>query len=218
MAKTELDPKEIARRLKEDALARNHQGYFKLWSMKLSRGRDGNWGHLPWIKDKLLGTFPSRDPCEAALDLIEHGPWMTYTFHRFTQDIDGIVGYWEVEVDKEGKLVESDRINFLSPRWVSDDWHKRGIDYEDVGDWNGGAKFHGRARTKARALELALEAKAKFEEFVRVERPKRAEGCYCDPWDKKPCGKCEKQTVEQRKQACGCPSCKGDHEVSEERS
>ncbi len=197
-------------RIREDHLAKNHCGYFKLWSMELSRGRDNNWGHLPWIKDKLLGVFSSREPCEAFLNLIEHGPWATYSFHTFHHDINHISGYWEVEVDESGVMQESDRTNFLSPAW-KEGWRKVGIDHENKSGRIDGDKFTGQARSKARALELALESKADYEEFIRTERPKRAKGCYCSPWEKTPCGKCKDVEIEVKKKDCGCPHCEGDN-------
>lgn len=205
-----IDPEETLRCLKEDALARDHQGYFKLWKMKLSKGRDGNWGHLPWIKDKLLGIYPSREPCETFLALLERGPEVVYEFCRFSEGVDHLPGYWEVEIDKDGNVIHKESLNHKSPEWKWP-WRDHDVNYEDKNDWNNGETFRGHARTKERALELAHEAKAEFEEFVRVERPKRAEGCYCDPWSTEPCGKCEKAVVEQKKQDCGCPYCAGDH-------
>ncbi len=48
-------------------------------------------------------------------------------------------------------------------------------------------------------------------EFIRVERPKRAKGCYCQPGEDRLCGQCEDVAKKQRKTDCGCPHCKGDH-------
>ena len=196
-------------RIREDALAKSHCGYFKLWKMELSSEERGNWGCLPWVRDKLLGVFSSREPCEEFLELIEHGPWATYSFHTFHHDLDHVSGYWAVEVNENGVTKTDGRLNFPSPKWEWG-WGDTKPDYESK-NCRGSEAFRGHARTKARALALALEAKADYEEFVRVERPKRAEGCRCDPWDKKPCGKCEKAEAEALKKKCGCPHCEGDH-------
>lgn len=204
------DINEELTQIREDHLAKNHCGYFKLWRMKLSKGRDNNWGHLPWIKDKLLGVFSSREPCEAFLELIERGPWATYEFHTFDHDADHISGYWQVSVDKKGDLYQNYSINHLSPKWEWG-WQKVGLDHESKNDIRGGEKFEGQARTKKRALELAQEAKIEYEDYVRVERPKRPKGCHCGPFCKDLCMSCRKAETESKKKDCGCPNCKGDH-------
>jgi hypothetical protein len=202
------DLNEELTRIREDHLAKNHCGYFKLWKMTLSKERNSNYSCLPWIRDEVVGIFPTRVPCEEFLDLIERGPEATYEFCLFDHNTDHIKGYWDVHLDQDGALLPNKSLNHKSVSWDWG-WNRHPIDFEKGGEWAG--KFTGKARTKARAIEVALAYKAEFEEFVRTERPKRAEGCSCSPGDSKPCTKCEQAETERKKQDCGCPNCKGDH-------
>jgi hypothetical protein len=156
----------------------------------------------------VIGIFPTRGPCEAFLELIEWGPEATYEFCLFTEDIDSIPGYWDISLDKDGVLHPNKGIHRQSAKWDWG-WKKRPVTFEEGRSW--GDSFTGKARTKARAIELAKQAKVELEAFIRDERPKRAEGCSCTPWCDKPCSKCEKAEKERKKQECGCPHCVGDH-------
>jgi len=218
MTTPEVSPEDMVARLKEDALARNHCGYFKLWKCELEKEPEHySYNRRPrqWLKKELIGIFPNREPCEQFLAMIEWGPQAVYEFVLFNDGINHIQGHWDVEIDKTGEpAADRKGSRTLSSKWEwgwsskkREDWSG----YEDASDWNNGERFHGRARTRDRALAVAREYKTFFEQWVAVERPKRAEGCYCCPKDSKPCGKCEKAEKERKKKECGCPHCAGDH-------
>jgi hypothetical protein len=219
---TEINAEEELRRLKEDALARNHCGYFKLWKCELEdepKGYSYNRKPRRWLRKKLLGIYPNREPCEQFLEVIEWGPQADYEFVLFSDGHDHINGYWEVEIDKTGELAKGRRgTTEGSEEWKWDWWRDRDrktwTEFEEASDWNNGERFYGRARTRERALEVAREYKTFYEEWVAAERPKRAEGCYCGPKSSKPCGKCEDAEKVRKKQDCGCPHCEGDHDVT----
>ena len=204
-----IDAKRTLRRLKEDALARDHQGYFKLWKMKLTNKDSGGWSALPWGKDSVIGIFPTREPCEAFLELIERGPEASYEFCRFTEGVDAVPGYWDVSLDKDGVLHPNKSIHRQNAKWEWHDWRGHDNTHESGRSW--GDHFTGKARNKARAVEMAQQAMVELAAFIRDERPKRAEGCSCTPWCDKPCSKCAKAEAERKKKECGCPHCEGDH-------
>jgi hypothetical protein len=196
------------RRLKEDHLAKNHCGYFKLWKMKLTQKDSGGWAALPWGKAEVIGIFPSREPCETFLELIEHGPEATYEYCRFTEGVNSIPGFWDINLDKDGVLHLDKGIHRQNAKW---DWGWRNHDINAESGRSWGNKFTGKARTKERAIEMAKQAMVELAAFIRDERPKRVEGCSCTPWDDRPCSKCGEAMVKSAQEACGCPNCKGDH-------
>lgn len=201
------------RQVKEDTLARNHMGYFKLWKMKLTK-EQGGWSYPPWGKDCVIGIFPTRGPCEAFLKMIEYGPEVTYEFVSFNTGIENITGWWEVTIDKKGEALPNKNVNNCGSKWDwgwSNDKREDWSDYEKGGSYHGGEKFTGRARDRKRALEIAREYKLFYEEWVRTERPKRVEGCQCEPNYEKPCFACEEAEITRKKKDCGCPNCEGDH-------
>jgi len=206
----EFSSKEMAKRLWEDARAKNHGGYFKLWSMKLTEGRNSSWGELPWIKDEMIGIFSTRESCEAFLALIEHGPEATYEFCEFNHGIDHIHGHWAVSLDRNGELRDSRMGSYhgRAAKW-NYDWKARD-GYSDSFSHDEDRNT-GYARTKEEAVVKARAYMAELAEFIRVERPKRAEGCWCQPGQERLCGKCEDAAKKQRKKDCGCPHCAGDH-------
>ena len=196
MRPSEVDAGEELRRLKEDNLARNHVGYFKLWSMTRQRGRTG-WPEGPWTKGKVIGIFPTREPCEQVLDLVEHGPEVTYEFVRFDHGIDHIEGSWAVELNDDGSV-----------RTQSWRWH--GSSSSNC-FCHGENRWAGYGRTLDEAIAVARAYKEECERFIREERPDRAQGCYCQPNSQSPCGPCERAEKDRKKKECGCPHCEGDH-------
>jgi len=213
--KPELTAEEEVQRLKEDHLAKNHCGFFKLWKTELEPEPKHSYSYnrkpREWIKTEVLGIFPSREPCEQFLELIEWGPEAVYEFVSFNRDLDLIPGRWDITLDKDGVLQPNEGMR-RNAKWEWG-WGKADIHAESGRSW--GDSFSGKARTKARAIELAQQAKIELEAFIRDERPKRAEGCSCTPWSDKPCSKCEKAEKERKKKACGCPHCEGDHTVTD---
>lgn len=200
MLKPEESLEETARRIKEDTLARNNVGYFKLWRMKRRDKDNGGWPEGPWVKDNLLGIFGSRLPCEAYLDLLERGPEASYEYVAFDHDISHIKGHWTVEINDEGDGVRTAK------------WSEWG----DAGTSNfrhGENRISGQGRTKSEAIASARRYRDELLVWNRDEMPKRPKGCHCQPRQERPCGICERHEKERKKKDCGCPHCEGDHGI-----
>jgi len=194
----EIDDARV-QRLWEDSLARKHGGYFKLWRMSRDDDARRFRGEACWEKDELLGVFPSREPCEAFLELLEHSPEVSYEFCMFDRGVDHIKGSWSVDLKDDG------RVRTAGWQWCSSSNNRS---YR-----HGKDRWSGYGRTKEEAIVNARAYMKEFEEFVRTERPRRAEGCYCQPNSTSPCGPCEMAVIKSKKKACGCPHCKGDHDT-----
>lgn len=193
-----LTAEDEIRRLREDTLARNHCGYFKLWRMKKTGRGSGGWERPPsWVKGSVIGIYSTREPCEEFLALIHHGPEASYEFCSFTVGVDHIRGAWGVELNDDGAL--------QSGAWKWD------IDPDGKSYCHGSNRNTGYGRTKEEAVAKARAYMKELDEFIRDERPKRAKGCYCQPRERS-CGPCAHAEQERKKQECGCPHCKGDHE------
>lgn len=180
---------ELARRIKEDTLAQNHCGCFKLFDKGLGERGD----------PRLVAVFGTRGPCEDFLALVEHDKRYYYEFSAFTTDVAQIKGYWVVEVDDEGDGVRS-------AYWQD------GRDADPMSNYRHGEnRVRGEGRSKAEAIANARRYREELLVWNRDEKPKRPKGCYCQPRYEQLCGPCRDAQTDHNKKACGCPHCKGDH-------
>lgn len=199
MTKLEFSPEDVARRIKEDVLAKNRCGYFKLWRMKNSSHDITSFpANAVWSKDKIVGIFSARGPCEEFLALANYAPEVSYEFCSFDSDIEHIEASWSIELNDDGS-VRTERFRWCNGSPENAFCHGKG-------------RWAGYGRSKAEAIASAKEYKARTEEFIKSERPNRATGCYCQP-NGKECGPCEHKRRDEAKKICGCPHCKGDHQI-----
>lgn len=183
---------EFVRKLREDALAKNQCGCFKLYDKGTGTGRG---------ERRLVAVFGTRGPCEDFLTLVEHDKRYYYEFSPFTTDASQIKGKWVVEVDDEGDGVRS-------AYW------QEGLVANPMSNYRHGEnRVRGEGRTKAEAIANARRYREELRVWERDEKPKRPKGCYCQPRHEQRCGVCEREVVEHMKKVCGCPHCKGDHQI-----
>ena len=197
-----ISSKEMAKRLWEDAQAADHGGYFKLWAMEKVKH---NWnyyrGDQQWSKRRVIGIFPTREPCEAFMKLVKHIPDYDYEFCSFDHGIDHIKGRWVVEIADEGDSI------------TRSDWGL-GLDADPTSNYRHGEdRIRGEGRTKEEAIANARRYREELRIWNCDERPKRAKGCWCQPRVDKMCGPCDDARITERKKMCGCPNCDGKHRI-----